>query len=210
MPGECESVPRCIQYSNALIAASEQKMQTLTASLYDGKIDVGEWQITMREELRRINAFQLIAGAGGSKDNVESDDWLKLGTILKSQYAYLEDFAREIAAGNVSAAQANARSALYARSARQSFWAQSTGELDLPAQPGDGTSECLGSCGCMWAVDYEYDDAGQVTAALCYWTRGKSDSCPTCLDREDKWQPLRIEIPKDYEPRGIAERSAYD
>ena len=152
----------------------------LANDLASGRITGGDWQVSMRDELRSLHALELIAAAGGSRSDVSPDDWLRLGNVLKQQYGYLEDFAREIVDGNLSAAQIGARAELYAGSGKQSYWSQVTSETDLPAQPGDGSTACKGHCGCSWVHNAD---------GSWSWVRGKTDSCDDCIWREGNWNP---------------------
>ena len=165
---------------DALDATFSKRVRDLSGRLSKGEIDLMEWQITMREELRSVHALQLIAGAGGDKSQVSADDWLKLGSELRSQYLYLEDFARAVERGDLSDAQLSARAELYAHSARTTYWKQATSGVDLPAMPGEG-SECLTNCNCSW------DKRGDGW----HWVLHASESCPTCIDRAAKWSPYR-------------------
>jgi hypothetical protein len=187
MPEPFTTVAEAHEYGGLLIRLFEERVAELTQRLIDGEISLMDWHIGMRDELRKGNAYQLIAGANGEKDNVESDDWLKLGTRLRSEYGYLEDFARAIYNGELSAAQIEARVELYARSMQVVYWQQFTRDYDLPAMPGQG-SECMGNCGCAWDIEV---GAG---VAYAYWRRAKADSCPTCLQREREWSPYVVAL----------------
>lgn len=182
------------EYANLLLQMSEQRMAALADKLAKGQIQLIDFQITMREELRRANAYQLIAGAGGNKANVKADDWLKLGSELQKQYRYLSNFSREIQSGQLSAAQIAARTKLYARSSQAVFWKQAL-PVQLPANPRDGSTACRSNCLCSWAIDYEYGDDGNVTAVLATWQLDPTERhCPDCPERAARWNPLRIPV----------------
>lgn len=174
------------QAMEKLTALYEKRITQLSQRLTSGEIELGDWQITMREELRRAHALQLIAGSGGDKAGVDPNDWLKLGNELRSQYLYLEDFGRAIASGDLDSGSIEARARMYARSSRVSFWKQAGGDLELPAYPCDGSSECLSNCGCSWDIQEDEDGAN------AYWRLGKTDNCPTCLQRASEWSPYRV------------------
>lgn len=151
----------------------EQRVAALSNQLAAGEIDLGSWQITMRQELRDCYALQLRAGAGEA--GLTADDYLRLGPQLRSQYLYLEDFGRGIADGSVSGDAIAGRSMLYARSSGQMYWRQAT--PNMPTYPGE--QQCLGNCGCSW-VD---NGNGSWT-----WVRGKTDSCNDCIHNEQIYQ----------------------
>lgn len=154
-----------------------QRMSYLAARLTSGEITLGEWNLEMREAIRRAHALQLVAGANGDKANVAPDDWLRLGPELRKQYRFLTDFAREIQAGQVQATAIAGRAELYAQSAKTAYWDQVTKDVRLPTMP--GRQRCLGHCGCSWV---ERDGAW-------YWVRGLSDSCEDCLRNEQLYNP---------------------
>src|ERR1051326_3835700 len=129
-----------------LTSLFERRMSDLGQQLADGQIELGDFQIQMRQELRDVHALQLVAAADGDKANVVPDDWLRLGPELQKQYRYLEDFSHQIADGGVSGGAIANRASLYAGSGQSSYWRQATGSAELPAYPGDGTSPCLGRC----------------------------------------------------------------
>lgn len=166
--------------SERLIDYYNDQVSELTRQLADDEIDVGTWQITMRQLLRDAFADQLRAGA--APETPVSSDYLMLGPLLRAQYEYLEGFARDIAAGFMSFDQITARARLYVGASREAYWLYVTRGVKLPAYPGDGSSECLGNCGCEWVE--KPDGSGQW-----YWQRGKDDSCPTCIEREINWAP---------------------
>jgi hypothetical protein len=168
--------------SQKITAVSEAFVQRLSDRLVAGEISLSDWQTDMREELRRVHALQLIAGAGGDPANVTADDWLKLGGQLRSQYSYLSDFGRGIQDGSVADGDIGRRSQMYVRSANETYWRQATAGADLPAYPGDGTTDCLSNCGCEWSPNAD----GSYT-----WALGTADNCATCLQRAREWAPYR-------------------
>lgn len=163
--------------SMALIGYYNEQADELTRQLADDEIDVGTWQITMRQLLRDAFADQLRAGA--APESPASSDYLLLGPLLSAQYRYLEGFARDIANGFLTFDQITARARLYIGASQEAYWLYVTRGVKLPAYPGDGTSECLGNCGCEWV---EKEDGW-------YWVRGKDDSCDTCIERVIIWAP---------------------
>lgn len=162
---------------DAITARYEQRMADLARSYTSGAIDLSDFQITMRQELRDAYALQLRAGNDGPI--TDTNAYLKLGNELKSQYGYLEQFSRDIRNGSQAPDGIAARTRLYAQSARQMYWRQSTEGAGLPAYPGDGTSQCKTNCGCSW----DLQDDGY------HWVRSKDDSCETCIERESTWNP---------------------
>lgn len=165
--------------SMALIGYYNDQVAELTRQLADDEIEVGTWQITMRQLLRDAFADQLRAAC--EPNQPDSADYLVLGPMLRAQYDYLEGFARDVASGYLTYDQIVARGQMYMGASQEAYWqlVESRAEIELPAYPGDGTSECLGYCGCEWVLR---DDGW-------HWVRGKDDSCPTCLRRAEEWAP---------------------
>lgn len=159
-----------------ITALFEHRMQLLAQRLTSGEIDIGEWQVEMRQEIRDAFAMQLRAGIEGT---ASMDDFLQLGTQIKSQDAYLEDFAHAIHDGSVTPDAISARAQLYARSSQQMYWRSATGDADLPAYPGDWSTPCGSNCGCEWVPNGD---------GSFRWVRGKDDSCEECKQREQNWQ----------------------
>lgn len=171
----------------------KEKVTRLAAQLADGKISILTWQIEMRQAMREAWTMQLVAGAGGDKSKIGSEEYLKLGTRLKQQYDYLERFARDIQTKNLSQGQIAVRSRMYVDAAKSMFWQQVTG-LDLPAYPGDGSTECLVNCKCAWKVRYITDAKGKINGAICTWVLAKAEHCKTCVERASKWSALRVAV----------------
>lgn len=172
-----------------LLDIAERRMGDLSDRLASGALSLSDWQIGMRQELRDAYAMQIVAAADGDKANVSADDWLRLGSQLRSQYGYLEDFAHSVQAGDVTGDAIGNRATMYARSAKQMYWRQTTAGVDLPAYPNDGSTPCSkgGNCGCGWR------DNGDGTYS---WERSKADSCDDCIWREEHWNP--------YVPEAVA------
>ncbi len=160
----------------------EQRMVELGNRLASGAIDLGTFQITMRQELRDCFALQLRAGADAG--GVTANDWLKLGPQLNSQYKYLEGFAHDIASGAIGPDAIAGRAMLYVRPSQQMYWRQKIADVELPAYPGDGT---VCRCGCNWRTVRNAD--GSIDA---YWERSLDDSCTTCIQRERDWNPYHV------------------
>lgn len=61
-----------------------------------------------------------------------------------------------------------------------------TGLPKLPAEPRDGSTQCLMFCLCHWEIKKvsteEYD---------CFWRLTPAENCPNCLCRSVKWNPLK-------------------
>jgi hypothetical protein len=132
---------------DALRVAFETRTAQINASYEAGLIDVQAWQQDMQEQVKIMHVQAYAAGRGGKWADITQREWGAVGQKLRVQYDYLRGFAREVQQGNLSPAQMQARINLYSAAARQQFEAalSEAKGLDasaLPAQPGDGTTQC--------------------------------------------------------------------
>ncbi len=85
-----------------------------------GEMSVGAWHQNMRDEIRRNVIEQYLAGRGGTGP-MTAKDYGSIGGVVADQYRYLDPFAAEVAAGNLSAGQIAMRSVMYINSAREAY-----------------------------------------------------------------------------------------
>lgn len=167
----------------AYITRQSRAAQKVTDDYLRGALDRQGWEVEMRLLVKDTHIVNYVLGHGG-RNSLGAADWGRLGQIIRSQYSYLRGFADALS--NMSAAQALARAALYAHSARSSYWrglAQSN-SIALPAYPGDGTTRCKMNCRCRW--QFEYGD----TEIRAYWRLGAAEHCPDCTARAAEWNPI--------------------
>ncbi|KAB2867534.1 MAG: hypothetical protein F9K46_00100 [Anaerolineae bacterium] len=194
MPDPMQSADDRRRYANALRLASERRMAALTQQLVGGQISLQDWQLAMREELRRSALEQYITGKGGDPTHIQATDYLALGPELKSQYQYLSKFARAIDKASQDGKSldfAVQRAKLYAKSTQAIFW-QSAIPVRLPQYPRDGQTACRGNCQCRLRLQYEYGDGGEVVATLVWWQLSPAEHCEDCLTLARTWNPLRL------------------
>lgn len=167
--------------------ARQQVAADLAADLASGTIDVQQYVLRMRDEIKTTYIAEYMLGKGG-RHNMTQSDWGKLGNMLRDQYGYLQRFGQEISAGNLSEAQISVRGRMYFSSAGQAFErARAAGyNIELPAMPKDGTSECLTNCLCNWRLV----DRGDYVEAT--WRLSAVEHCSTCEQRGRDWAPLIV------------------
>jgi hypothetical protein len=102
------------------LEASHNISDTLSQFVSDGLINVDDWNKSFREEIKGEYIRQYLTGRGGLEQMTQAD-WGSVGGMLKEQYSYLEGFSQDIASGNLSEAQIEARSQMYINSAREAF-----------------------------------------------------------------------------------------
>jgi len=170
---------------------SKKKVRHLAALLIAGYLTYDAWKRAMRDEIEAEYIRQYVAGIGGAALMLDAD-WNTLQTLLDRQYGYLDTFANELTAGRLSEDEIGARSELYISSATQAFErgkvsGKTSGELELPAYPGDGSTPCLTNCQCEWDVVEE------ETEWQAFWRLGPTEHCDVCSERSETWNPYVVE-----------------
>ncbi len=108
-------------WSAAASKASGEAVTSMADMLADGRLNVRDWTLLMRDELKDVYIQQYVLARGGLEQMTQRD-WGSIGAMLgRDQYAYLDKFAREIADGKVSPAQIKRRAAMYVRSSSEAF-----------------------------------------------------------------------------------------
>lgn len=175
-----ESLDELLRRLADLIAA-------ITADLEIAAIDLIAWRAEMERLLARYHLAAYMAGQE-SPDLTEAE-LAQVTAYVETQLQFLDNFAFVIQTGAEWQAGWNARAALYAEGIKAPYWKGRTKILPLPAMPGDGTTQCLTNCRCLWDVVVVDEEAGDYDAT---WTLGVADHCQTCLERSEQWAPLQI------------------
>jgi hypothetical protein len=151
---------------------------------------VDSWYQEMSNRLRFYHTAAYLLGARIPPRDLTPEDRQRIDSRVSSQLAFLRRFMADLRGGRYESSPGGgqARAQLYAAALRASWWEGKTRGLPLPAQPGDGTTQCISRCNCSWEIHHlggdDYD---------CYWRLGSSDaSCQTCIARSRRWNPLRI------------------
>jgi hypothetical protein len=158
-------------------AATNAQLSALTTRLYAGEINVLQWSFGVAGVLKDAHiANALLAVAG---DTLNPAQLLRVGLTLADELRYLFGFARGIAAGEVSEAQALARIRQYGNAAQQNYWREFAREIDnskwshlplLTQAPRDGKTQCRGNCNCeLWT---ESDGV--------HWVLFPGETCDDC------------------------------
>jgi hypothetical protein len=81
-----------------VLAAQTQQVRDLSQQLLDGTITLAMWQLGMLQAIKQAHVVALAVAHGGWSQLDQSDfGWV--GSQIKPQYAYLRDFANDIASG---------------------------------------------------------------------------------------------------------------
>lgn len=114
-----------------VIAGANQSIQSLSKQLQAGEITLAKWQTSMMQETKILHVANGLAALGGQKQ-ASASDLGYMGSLVKKQYQYLNDFAKDIASG-VQKLDGNflARVKLYAEAGRGSYSAIEQREMKL-------------------------------------------------------------------------------
>ena len=165
----------------------------LAGRLRAGELSLADWQREMKRMVKDLQVTSAVAANGGNWGAMTAADWGRAGRACRDQYGYLARFAKDVQEraekGLELTAAIDTRAKLYAGAGRKTFHSalgKTEGWPDLPAMPGDGSSECLGNCKCYWDVE-------RVEGGFnCYWRLTPAEHCNTCLERAASWNPLFI------------------
>ena len=168
---------------DAVVDAAGREARDLARRVVAGDISPDAFRQGMRLAIRNSHVAQYAFGRGGVRSLTQSD-FGRIGNTLRRQYAFLERFLIDVQNGTVTEAQAANRANLYINGGVSSFergHAAAWG-LNLPVQPGDGGTPCLGNCRCHW------DIRETETTIDAYW-RTESDPCSGCMARGERYAP---------------------
>lgn len=102
-----------------LLNAQATQMRQLTQALIDGQINLGSWQAAMMSGVKSVHIIGATLANGGWAQ-MDQSDWGWVGQRIRSQYAYLRDFAAQLASGKQKQdGTALSRATLYAEAGRQ-------------------------------------------------------------------------------------------
>ena len=173
---------------DTMIESWRGRVQDLADDLVTGKLTIQEWTLAMRREVSNIFSSEYLLAKGGRNAMFQADlDAIQ--EMLTTQYTFLQNFAEDVRAGELSQAQIAARSELYLDSSTQAHERGKAGRhgLVLPYYPGDGSQICGARCRCRWDIE-ETDDE-----FLCTWLLNHAKKhCDTCLSNAANNKPLVI------------------
>lgn len=170
-------------------SAKREAAVDLAADLASGSKSVQEFEVEFRREIKTAFVDQYVLGKGG-RNNMTQSDWGAVGRMVRDQYAYAHDFARDIAEGKLSQAQIAQRAGLYYDSSTQAFEqgrSAGYGVPTLPEYPADGSQQCRSNCKCRWEIK-ETDEAWECTWKL----NAAAEHCSSCSDNAARWNPLVV------------------
>lgn len=171
---------------DGLAEGFSEQAADLVAQQQAGSITADQFAARFSAFVDEATRAQFLLGRGGV-NAAASDDFATMAKIISDQLGFADGFAKALANGEISAAEATARAELYAGSAVSAFeqgMAASHDGLELPFYPADGDTPCLGGCRCSWEIE---DDGEQYTAT--WITEGDGNVCDGCLERGAQYGP---------------------
>ena len=155
--------------------AGRDVARQLTEALRDRRISLAEWQTGMARAVKNVN-YAAVAAASGGVQNMTAVERGRAGAIIRKQYDYLRNFAKEIADGTQPLdGRALHRAEMYMDAAKGSFHEQKRAG---------------------------FADAHAGAVVMIRSHRHKRDSCRSCIGLHGKW--FRMGDP-EYLPVGHRE-----
>jgi len=140
--------------------AGRDVARQLTTALKDGRIGLAEWQVGMARAVKNVN-YAAVAAASGGVQNMTAVERGRAGAIIRKQYDYLRDFAKQIESGEQKLdGRAMRRAEMYMDAAKGSFHEQKR-------------------------AGFAESHAGAVVMVRSH--RHKRDSCRSCVGLDGKW-----------------------
>ena len=140
--------------------AGRDVARQLMTALKDGRIGLAEWQVGMARAVKNVN-YAAVAAASGGVQNMTAVERGRAGAIIRKQYDYLRNFAKEIADGTQPLdGRALHRAEMYMDAAKGSFHEQKRAG---------------------------FADAHAGAVVMIRSHRHKRDSCRSCVGLDGKW-----------------------
>ena len=169
-----------------LIEAFQTEVDVLWARLQNGEISAIAWQDEMEVLITRFHTASFMVGNGTTDIDEAGRDTIQ--AFIDFQIGFLASFSLTLLSALQWKEGWQARAQSYAKAIKVSYWNGRTSGLPLPSMPAEGTI-CLSNCGCQWRIVTLDAENGDYDA---FWVRHKDDSCQTCLEREEQWNPVQI------------------
>lgn len=145
------------------------------------------WPRQMEQIIARGHTAAAIAGIAERAGVKPSEGLFKglskaeradIKALVKAQLDYLKGFVQ--AAPDMSPAAIQARAALYAGAARQTYYQSRWGDWDIPDYLLPGNQTCMANCKCRISVKDNDDGTGELTREMG-GTEYHCDECPALV-----------------------------
>ena len=180
---------------DARISIYYDDSDALSQKMFTGEISLGQWEEQMKKLIRELHTAVLAIVRGGW-DKVTFQDWGRLGTPLREQYAYLHKFAGDISANRdtMSLKMIQARARLYGKAAYATMAIFQAGDFAklLPWLPRDGSTECLMGCTCHWESFIVSRNEEKTVVRFTWIVCEESESCLDCVNRDGHIETIEV------------------
>ncbi len=185
--GQFLSAKKMIGSRDRFIQGQNERVNKLAKKLANGDITVSGWLIEFRGVIKTTYIDEYVMAHGGRHTMLPAD-WGRVGSMIKPQYQFADDFAMAMSQG-MTEAQIAARSRMYIDGGTEAFeWgrSQALGVPKLTQYPGDGQTICRSNCKC----NLRYDE--QAEEWHVYWELNPAEHCESCLLLNETWSPLVV------------------
>lgn len=157
-----------------------------------GKLEYANWVANSETYIMQATGNGYAFGRGGVL-NMTDGDYDRLARTLNKQVDLWRNFAEEARNGGLSPLQLMARAESYGGSVifaheqavnQAAVGDDPSADWELPFYPGDGDTQCLSRCRCVW--DIQEDETGWTCT---YHTIGDESMCQDCIDRGNQYGP---------------------
>lgn len=139
------------------LAKAQARMAEISQQLREGTISLATWTAEMRAVLKEIHLVSAAAAKGGWAQ-VSQADYGRVGSLIREQYHFLENFAGQIVDGQVLDGRFLRRVALYAQGGRRTYHRIERGVMDASdfaeersiLHPADHCGECVAEAKRGW------------------------------------------------------------
>lgn len=97
-----------------------KRITLLAEQLRGNQIGLNAWRVAMRNEIRQVHLYSAAAAKGGWAQ-MNLTEYGRVGAVVRSEYAYLDRFAREIRRGYPLDGFFMQRTTLYTEAARETY-----------------------------------------------------------------------------------------
>lgn len=146
-----------VNLAESFTGFTQDNLTSITERMTTGKMSLADWQRQFAQELKDAYIVNVQIGRGG-KNAMTQSDYGRIGQRLRGEYKYLNDFAKEIANGDLSAAQIQARVDQYAAGTRKAYYDGRTAACKAGGfteerrilHPAEHCGDCLAYAGQGW------------------------------------------------------------
>lgn len=119
--GKLASEKAILNLTSKRINQTKKEMKNLNDSLYDGSLNLEEWQKATSKKLKTLHIENSTLGKGGLK-NMNDRDYSRVGGTLKNEYKYLQKLSKQIKNDEITEKQARERINRFTKRSRVSFF----------------------------------------------------------------------------------------